>query len=213
MNGVSQRRGFDAAGRACMLGKIFAMRFARFYLLARAVFIALFGAGGALGAPGTGAATPSAAIAPAAPTGSPEMADGYLKVGFDRLSAFPFIAPNYDPTADPKAAPPTGEEQIPAAIKKLNGSKVIVTGFLLPVKMDNGLTTELLLMKSQMLCCYGIAPQLNEWVLVEMPKGVKPVMDVPVSFRGTLHVGAMFESGCLTGIYRLDGEKMLDSSG
>jgi hypothetical protein len=102
------------------------------------------------------------------------------------------------------------EGQIPAAIKQLNGRKVIVTGFMLPIKMDgNEQTTEFLLMKSQLLCCYGIAPQVNEWILVDMVKGgTLPIMDVPISFCGTLHVRAMYENGYLTCIYSLDGEKM-----
>jgi hypothetical protein len=31
---------------------------------------------------------------------------------------------------------------------------------------------------------------------------------VPISFYGVLQVGAMFENGYMTGIYRLDAEKM-----
>jgi hypothetical protein len=166
------------------------MKFARHYsLFVAAFFIAWCGAGRVFGA---GEAT----------SGAPEMVDGYLKVGFDRLASFPFVGD----CATVSVA--VSEAQIPAAIKQLNGRKVVVTGFMLPVKMDDkeALTTEFLLLKSQLLCCYGVAPQANEWIVVEMPKGTKALKDVPVSFRGTLHVGAMFESGYLTGIYSLDGE-------
>jgi hypothetical protein len=183
--------------RRDILREIFAMKFVRHYpLVAAAFFVAWCGAGRVFGA---GDATASATTMPAS---APELVDGYMKVGFDRLGSFPFVG---DCSTVSAAAT---EAQIPAAIKKLNGSKVIVTGFMLPVKMGSNdeLTTEFLLLKSQLLCCYGIAPQANEWVLVEMPKGVKPLMDVPISFRGTLHVGAMFENGYLTGIYSLDGE-------
>jgi hypothetical protein len=172
------------------------MKITRIYRWSAAFFIAWCSAGRVFGAAdATTSATPASASAP-------EMVDGYWKLGFDRLASFPFIG---DGSTVSAAA---SEAQIPAAIKKFNGSKVMVTGFMLPVKMgDNDeLTTEFLLMKSQLLCCYGIAPQVNEWILVEMPKGVKPVMDVPISFRGTLHVGAMFENGYLTGIYSLAGE-------
>ena len=41
-------------------------------------------------------------------------------------------------------------------------------------------------------------------------KGVRPLMDVPISFYGELKVGAMFDNGYMTGIYLLDGEKMGD---
>jgi hypothetical protein len=171
----------------------------RFYPLVGAIFVVMCGAGCAV--------TPSAQNVTSASTpvsaNSPEVVDGYLKVGFDRLTSFPFVGDLATVSAT------ASDAQIPADIKKLNGRKVIVSGFLLPIKMvDNDtLTTEFLLLKNQLcFCSSNAAPQANEWILVEMPKGVKPQMDVPISFRGTLHVGAMFENGYLTGIYSLDGE-------
>ena len=142
---------------------------------------------------------------------APEQDNGYLKLGFDRLAAYKFIPPAYDPAADPKAVPPTGNEQIPATVKSWSGKKAIVTGFMLPVKMNGGLVTELLLVKDPMLCCYGVMPNMNEWVVVKMLNGgVKPTMDVPISFYGELKVGAMYENGYMTGVYLLEGEKMAE---
>ncbi len=146
----------------------------------------------------------------AMPAGAPEAENGYLRLGFDRLGGYKFIAPAFDPAADPKTPPPTGEEQIPAEVKAWNGKKAIVTGFMLPTKMANGLVTEFLLVKDPMMCCYGVVPAMNEWVVVHMAKGVKPLMDVPISFYGELKVGAMFDNGYMTGVYLLDGEKMGD---
>jgi hypothetical protein len=135
--------------------------------------------------------------------------DGYTKVGFDRLSNFQFVPPYVEPGADPKAPVPTGEEQIPEPIKALNGNKVIVGGFMLPVKVENGLVTELLLMRDASACCYGTVPNMNEWIIVRMGKnGIKAVMDTPVYFYGTLKVGAVVEEGYLAGIYVLEGDKM-----
>jgi hypothetical protein len=172
------------------------MKFVCLCPLAAAFFLAWCGAGRVFGAPdATTGATP-------APANASEMLDGYLKVGFDRLSSFPFVGDGSTISAA------DSEAQIPPAIKKLDGRKVIVTGFMLPIKMGNNdeLTTEFLLLKSQLLCCYGIAPLVNDWILVEMPKGTPAIKDVPISFRGTLHVRAMFENGYFTGIYSLDGE-------
>jgi hypothetical protein len=139
----------------------------------------------------------------------PEVENGYLRLGFDRLAGYKFIPPAFDPAADPKAVPPTGNEQIPAEVKAWSGRKAIVTGFMLPVKMDGGLVTEFLLVKDPMLCCYGVMPNMNEWVVVKMVKGgVKPLMDVPISFYGELKVGAMYENGYMTGVYLLEGERM-----
>lgn len=144
----------------------------------------------------------------AGPANQPSEEDGYLRLGFDRLAAYHFTAPPFDPAADVSKPLPTGEEQIPAEVKAWSGRKAIVTGFILPVKMDGGLVVEFLLVKDPMMCCYGVVPNMNEWVVVKMTKGVRPLMDVPISFYGTLTVGAMFENGYMTGIYFLDGEKM-----
>ena len=141
---------------------------------------------------------------------APEVENGYLRLGFDKLASYKFVPPAFDPGADPKAVPPTGNEQIPAQVMGWSGKKAIVTGFMLPVKMDGGLVTEFLLVKDPMLCCYGVMPNMNEWVVVRMVKGgVKPLMDVPLSFEGELKVGAMYENGYMTGVYLLNGEKML----
>src|SRR5437868_1204970 len=77
----------------------------------------------------------------------PQMEDGYLRLGFDRLASYHFVAPPYDPAANAKMPQATGEDQIPQAVKAWSGKKAIVTGFMLPVKMDGGLVVEFLLVK------------------------------------------------------------------
>jgi hypothetical protein len=131
-----------------------------------------------------------------------------LTVGFDRLASFEFTPPE-----DPAKAE-AAEAQIPAAVRELNAMKVAVTGFMLPVKMDSGLVTEFLLVKDAMMCCYGAMPKVNEWVVVKMTgKGVAPLMDVPITFEGTLQVGQIYESGYLTGLYLLKGERRVETKG
>jgi Uncharacterized protein conserved in bacteria len=144
----------------------------------------------------------------AAPKGEPDVENGYLVLGFDRLASFKFVAPPFDPDADANKPPPTGEEQIPAEVKAWSGKKAIVTGYMLPTRMAEGLVTEFLLVKDPAMCCYGTVPNMNEWVVVKMAKGVRPLMDVPIAFHGEFKVGAMFENGYMTGIYLLEGEKM-----
>jgi hypothetical protein len=137
---------------------------------------------------------------------APELDGAYLKLGFDRLSGYKFVAPEYDPVANPKAIPPTGEEQIPPEVKGWSGKKAVVTGFMLPTKLDSGKAVEFLLMANQMACCYGTVPNMNDWVIVKIPKGVPIIQDVPISFRGRFTVSATFESGYMTGIYELEAE-------
>lgn len=145
---------------------------------------------------------------PAAPLVPAATADGYFRAGFDVLAAFPFNPPEADPSAKPGTPPPSAANQIPAAIKALDGKKVIVTGYMLPTKMDKGLVTEFLLVSSPSACCYGATPQMNEFIVVKMNKGVKSVMDTPVEFYGKLLVREVVEEGYLANIYTLEGEKM-----
>jgi hypothetical protein len=155
----------------------------------------------------------TAAKADAPVVAAPQTENGYLKLGFDQLASYQFNPPAFDPAANPSAKPPTGEEQIPTEVKSWNGKKAMIVGYMVPVKMEKGLVTEFLLMRNTMSCCFGAVPNMNEWVIVKMKKGVAPMMDVPVAFYGELKVGAMFENGYMTGLYELDGEKMGDVQG
>jgi hypothetical protein len=161
-------------------------------------------------APGDSATTaPAVAKAEPAKVMPPEKdAQGYLKLGFDHLASYTFAAPPYDASADPKKQPVTGEEQIPASVKAWNGKKAMIVGYMMPVKMEKGLVTEFLLMRNTVACCYGATPNLNEWVIVKMKKGVPPLMDLPVALYGELKVGAILENGYLNGLYELVGERM-----
>ncbi len=138
---------------------------------------------------------------------APKVVEGYLQLGFDRLGEFAFNPIPYDP-AKPDQPPPSSADQIPAAVKKYNDQKAVVTGFMLPTKTAKGLVTEFLLLKDPSMCCYGVIPSMNQWVIVRMPNGVPAVQDVPLSFYGRLHVREIFDNGYLSGIYLLDGEKM-----
>ncbi len=136
-------------------------------------------------------------------------ADGFQVVGFDQLASFEFIPPTYDtPGAGGQPTVKKSGSQIPGRIRALNEKKVVVTGFMLPIKMEQGLVKEFLLVKDPMMCCYGIMPKINEWVVVKMVgSGVPPLMDVPIGFEGKLSVGELYDNGYLTGLYLLEGEK------
>ncbi len=139
-------------------------------------------------------------------------ADGPAKAGFDVLASYTFTPAELDPTAPAGTPPPSGIKQVPPQVMALNGKSVVVSGYMLPTKIDKGLVTEFLLVSSPMLCCYGQTPQVNEFVVVKMQRGVKAVMDTPVQFVGKLSVKEMYEDGFLTNLYSLDGEKMAKTS-
>lgn len=136
---------------------------------------------------------------------------GYRNTTFSLLSGFDF-ALNQDIASTEVRSEQAASRvmaQIPSAIRALDGAKVVINGFLLPVKMNNDLAVEFLLMRNQSMCCYGVAPKINEWITVQAGgHAVRPVMDQPITVAGVLHVGPILENGSLAGIYRLDANKI-----
>ena len=159
--------------------------------------------------PGAGSPVTSGSAAPAGVGELP-----YPLVGFERLSGYPIEISDelLGPVTNNQAEVSRRTEAlIPATVKAYSQKQVTLRGFMLPLKVEGGLVTELLIMKDQSMCCYGAVPKIHEWVSVKMSgKGVKPVMDQPVTLQGKLHVGEMRENGYLTGIYRLEGERMAE---
>lgn len=135
---------------------------------------------------------------------------GYVEVGFEKLAGFDFpLTDSLVKGTAQNTALPTAPGQIPDDVRKLDGERAGIRGFLLPVKMDNGRVVEFLLMRDRSFCCYGAPPRINQWITVRMKnQGVKPVMDQAITVYGTLHVGEMRENGQLVGIYALDGDRV-----
>ena len=148
--------------------------------------------------------TQAVAVAISTTNSAPSEINGYTKVGFAQLASFHFVMPD---EASPTNQPP--KDQFPPTIKSLDAKPIALRGFMLPLKIEQGLVTEMLIMKDQSMCCYGTTPKITEWVSVKMnEKGVKPIMDQPVTLFGKLHVGEMRENGYLVGIYEMAGDKM-----
>lgn len=153
--------------------------------------------------PATVATTEPAATVPAGTPAQP------LMVAFDKLAGFAYTVPDGPVDTNQVAG---ASSQIPGPVRALDHQFVSLKGFMLPLKVEKGLVTELLLMRDQSMCCYGVVPKINEWVSVKMTSGgVKPVMDTAVTLHGTLKVGEIYEGGYLVGIYEMAGERMSDA--
>lgn len=179
---------------------------------------------GLLVATATGAASSATPATPAPPPPSlaeiqakllltpPEIINGYAKLDFDRLGGFTLlVSPETPPTGKRLEEPPSVISQIPTLIKKYDGQKAILTGYMMPTATNqSGQVTEFMLLRSPIACCYGTTPAPNEWVVVKLTKAVPYVSDIPISCSGTFHVEEQRENGFLTGVYRLEGEKVTE---
>jgi hypothetical protein len=136
----------------------------------------------------------------------------YYQLNFDVLSSFPSDTPPLNnPRIDPriKTKPPTA--QVPPTIQALDGEKISVAGFMIPMITDKDKVSSFILAQTRGSCCYGLTPKLNQWIYVEMNQGktVETSMDVPITVSGTLMVSkdlnTQDKSWCL---YRMQGERI-----
>ncbi|HWA28269.1 MAG TPA: DUF3299 domain-containing protein [Lacunisphaera sp.] len=148
-------------------------------------------------------ALPVAATRPA-PLKSRQSVDGYLPVSFEDLASFAIADPPLTQQPTPGAM-----TLVPPDLRELDGRTVSLDGFMLPTRLEKGLVKEFLFLRNQSMCCYGVSPALNEWVIVKMKGGgVEAHQDVPTKLYGKLHVGEIYEGGMLFGIYEIEGDKL-----
>ena len=144
----------------------------------------------------------------------------YLRVEFDELASYdydPYEAMPPDLGSGPGAAAeeyagPTPTEvvknaQIPQRIMALDKKKIIVQGFMVPIEFKRDSVRSFLLVRNQMMCCFGAMIGMNEWIMVQMDgeKRTTFVQDVPMTVFGELEVGEDIQNGMVMSLYRLKG--------
>ncbi len=104
----------------------------------------------------------------------PLLRGNYQPITFTQLSAF---------SCTPEEVP-----KIPSNIQALNKKPVAVSGFMIPLGADAQGVTEFILVKNQLLCCFGQVPRPNEWMMVSAARPVPISADKPITVRGKLKV-------------------------
>jgi hypothetical protein len=160
----------------------------------------------------TASAAPAAATPAAAATNLAASAAGQSdELDWEDLASYEFENPE---GVQKSEATLVGEanSEIPAAIKKLDGKKTSITGFVLPLVYQKGQITQFLVLRNQSACCFGVAPKITEWVNVKLKgEGLEtPPMDQPVTVRGMLHVGAVMQDRGIVDLYQMDGAQLVD---
>lgn len=129
----------------------------------------------------------------------------HTRIHFDDLANYLYSLPETIPS-DNGAIDDGG--RIPTEVKEFGGRTVVVDGYMLPLNVERGKTTRFLLLRNTLACCYGTPPEPNEWILVDAPGGVAPLMDILVDIYGELVVEERWESGYLLGLYHLRADRM-----
>jgi hypothetical protein len=114
-------------------------------------------------------------------------------VPFDELTSWPYE---------------DGLKGMPKRVKDLNGKKVLMTGFMLPIDEVQNIK-EFLLVQSLWSCCYGQPPDIHGIVRVVMPKGKRTdYFFDPLKVIGTFKVEATILDGYCVDIYQLHVESL-----
>ena len=140
----------------------------------------------------------------------------YRPVTWSQLSQFhyqPSIGPPSNfPTPKPQEAGPT---RLPEEIRRLNGQLVQLSGYMMPIEMNGQRVLAFVLVRDQMLCCYGKTPSMIEWAFVQVaqPTGIEIAMDRPITVNGRLEVGEDIQEGAVISFYRMRADSVLPCAG
>jgi len=145
-----------------------------------------------------------AAAAPATPVpavpAAPAASDKFESTSFDELAGFACAA--Y--ASDAKA-----KYEIPAKVLALNGKRIVIDGYMMPLQYEAGGARKFLLMRFKFGCCYAVAPKINEWIEVTMEGGsVADYMpDTIASVWGVLDIKEEQRDGVASGLYKIKASR------
>lgn len=93
---------------------------------------------------------------------------------------------------------------IPADVRRLNGAKVRMHGFMIPMDQAENIT-QFALVPSLFSCCFGQPPQIQHTIVVNCPKG-KAVTYCPdeIVVEGALKVQEKKDDGYIVSIFEID---------
>lgn len=155
------------------------------------------------------------AAAPVTPVKEPRKVtvagEEFFAVGFDTLSAFEYTIVDAGTGATPEDIEQAKKrDQVPPWVRFYHEKRIVLTGYLMPLVVENGLAKKFVMMKDVNTCCYGAVPNMNDYVVVSMKgEGVKAVQDVPVELIGVFNVEEKYDSGYVTSLFHMTGEKFL----
>jgi hypothetical protein len=130
-----------------------------------------------------------------------ELSREYKAIAFSSLSDFFYYTPDPVERPDPELVK---KSKIPDDVKALNGKKVAINGFMMPIDQNPEGSREFVLNGAFDMCGFGGPVSINQWVIVKyMGKDRVPYTHLPMSVFGELEVGEEYRDGRLFSIYRM----------
>jgi hypothetical protein len=127
--------------------------------------------------------------------GSPPPGDHRLKRGAERITKMP------------------PSDKVPAAVKALDGKKVALQGFMIPLDFQDGGTNEFIFVRIVPACYFCQKPRINDWIEVKTVGGKRVPYngDDPITIAGTLDVGEVYDGAYLLSFYRMSADRVVVS--
>ncbi len=127
----------------------------------------------------------------------PEAANaaGYERLRFEVLKRWTYVE---------------GKTEFPAFIKALDGKRIEMLGYMMPLtEIEN--IKEFLLVPSLWGCCYGQPPAINHIVAVKMPAGkTAKFYSGPIQVNGQFRVSETKQDGYVVSLYVLTPDKIVE---
>jgi len=93
---------------------------------------------------------------------------------------------------------------LPPEVMRWKDREVVVTGFMNPMNQTRNIG-QFLLVKDRASCCFGKLPQMNHFIDVTLREGeVVHYTKEPVTIKGTLQIGEVWEEDWLLAVYRME---------
>jgi len=132
-------------------------------------------------------------------------------LGFDKLSSFTYSLVDAGTGATPEQiAEHLKQDPVPAWVRTYDKQQVVITGYMMPLQIENGRSRKFVMMRDVTTCCYGAVPNMNDYLVVTMKgAGIEVVQDLPVQLLGTFRIDHRYENGFVVSLFVMDGEKLL----
>ena len=143
-------------------------------------------------------------------TDPPLNTDGVRMLSFDLLASF-----DYEVAMDTPQEAVARRWQMPDVIRRLDGQRVEIEGYMLPLDFERGRVQSFYLNRDTNACCFGIIPPVNEVIRVHLPdkKGVPNYSNIPIIVTGKFRVmESAGEFGFVTSIFRIDADTVEKST-
>jgi len=99
---------------------------------------------------------------------------------------------------------------LPPEVRSLDGQLVSLSGYMVPLELQGDQVLSFVLVRDQLMCCFGKTPAMNEFVMVSMSdrRSTPLVSDRPVTIWGRFQASEERDNGVVISLFRLEAEQV-----